>query len=136
VCGTKVFIAEARRNRKVLGGGMRQAGIIAAAGIVALETMKERLSDDHANARRLAQGIHEISGLAVDLASVQTNILYVDLVSNSITVDDLIRRLENKGVKILSTGPARFRMVTHYGINVDDIDATIKAIRDVLAGAK
>ena len=76
ICGSRDFIARARRTRKMLGGGMRQAGIIAAAGIVALETMIDRLAEDHANARRLAEGIAAIRGLATDPARVQTNILY------------------------------------------------------------
>ncbi|UCG48979.1 MAG: low-specificity L-threonine aldolase, partial [Phycisphaerales bacterium] len=79
VCGTREFIAEARRTRKVLGGGMRQAGIIAAAGIVALEQMVDRIAEDHENARRLAEGIAGISGLSIDASRVQTNIVYFEV---------------------------------------------------------
>ncbi len=78
VCGSREFIAKAHRARKVLGSGMRQAGIIAAAGIVALESMVDRLADDHANASRLALGLHEIPGVKIDLERVQTNMVYVD----------------------------------------------------------
>jgi threonine aldolase len=133
VCGSGDFIAEARRNRKVLGGGMRQAGIIAAAGIVALEQMVDRLAEDHSNARRLAEGIAEIEGLSIDIATVQTNIIYFDLDINRLSVKDLLARLEKKGIKLLCTGrPARFRIVTHYGIEAEDIDTTLAALKDVM----
>jgi threonine aldolase len=133
VCGSGDFIAEARRTRKVLGGGMRQAGIIAAAGIVALEEMVERLAEDHVNARRLAEGIAEIDGLSIDIAAVRTNIIYFDLVSYRLSVEEFLRRLEQKGIKLLCTGrPARFRMVTHYGIEAEDIDAALAGLREVM----
>ena len=128
ICGTGDFIAEARRNRKVLGGGMRQCGIIAAAGIIALEQMVERLTEDHTNARRLAEGIVEIPHLSLDLEKVQTNIVYFNLTSEKITADRLVKQLANKGIKILSLGPARLRAVTHYGISTQDIEVTLKAL--------
>jgi len=133
VCGSGDFIAEARRARKVLGGGMRQAGIIAAAGIVGLEEMVERLAEDHVNARHLAEGIAHIDGLSIDIAAVQTNIIYFDLVSHRLSVEEFLRRLEQKGIKLLCTGrPARFRMVTHYGIEAEDIDAALAGLREVM----
>jgi threonine aldolase len=133
VCGRREFIAEARRSRKVLGGGMRQAGILAAAGIVALEEMVERLAEDHANARRLAEGIAQIEGLAVDLGAVQTNILYFDLVTDKVDVQTFLTRLVEKGIKLLCIGGARrFRVVTHYGIEPEDIDVTLAAMREAL----
>jgi threonine aldolase len=133
VCGSSEFIAEARRTRKVLGGGMRQAGIIAAAGIVAVEQMVERLKEDHANARRLAEGIDKIEGLSIDLTVVQTNIVYFELVSDKIDVEAFLTRLGEKGIKLLRIGgPRRFRVVTHYGIEAGDIDMTLKALREVL----
>ena len=133
VCGSGDFIAEARRNRKVLGGGMRQAGIIAAAGIVAMEKMVERLKEDHANARRLAEGIASIKGLSIDLAAVQTNIIYFDLFSNRLDIDTFVKRLEKKGVRLLHIGgPRRCRVVTHYGIEAEDIDVTLAALREVI----
>ncbi|MHC4571668.1 MAG: low-specificity L-threonine aldolase [Planctomycetota bacterium] len=133
VCGSGDFIAEARRTRKVLGGGMRQAGIIAAAGIIALEQMVDRLAEDHTNARRLAEGIAQIEGLSIDAAAVQTNIIYFDLVSDRLSVEEFITRLDKKGIKLLCTGgPCRFRMVTHYGIEAQDIDATLAALREVM----
>ena len=136
VCGSSEFIAEARRTRKVLGGGMRQAGILAAAGIVALEEMVERLAEDHANARRLAEGIAQIEGLAVDLGTAQTNILYFELVTDKIDVQTFLTRLGEKGIKLLCIGGARrFRVVTHYGIEAEDIDVTLAVMREVMEEA-
>jgi len=132
VCGSREFIAEARRNRKVLGGAMRQSGIIAASGVVALEEMIERLAEDHKNARRLAEGIAEIKGLSIDLSKVQTNIVYFELVDGRITADELVRRVGEKGVKFLCIGPNRFRMVTHYGIEAEDIETTISALSETM----
>ncbi len=133
VCGTSEFIKEARRYRKMLGGGMRQAGIIAAAGIVALEDMIERLYEDHRNARVLAEGISKIPGLAIDLKKVQTNIIYFDLISNRISAQELLGKMEEQGIKFLSTGPNRFRMVTHYGITEEDIKLTIESLKKLLS---
>ena len=132
VCGTREFIAEARRTRKVLGGGMRQAGIIAAAGIEALDTMIDRLAEDHGNARRLAEGIDKIEGLFIDLARVQTNIIYFRVTSDRITGKQLLNRLDEKGVKTLLTGPNTFRLVTHYGIEESDIDTALSTLREAM----
>ncbi len=132
VCGTNAFIKEARRNRKVLGGGMRQCGIIAAPGMVALETMIDRLKDDHENAQRFARGIAEIHGLSIEIERVRTNIVYFDLHDEKITKTEFLDALVKKGVKILDTGPRRFRAVTHYGIEREDIDRALDAIRAVL----
>ncbi len=133
VCGSSEFIAKARRNRKILGGGMRQAGIIAAAGIVALEQMADRLEEDHNNARRLAEGISRIDGLSIDLSNVRTNIVFFDMVSNKLTSEEFIKRLADKGIKTLSlVRPNRFRMVTHCGIDSQDIDVTIEALNQVM----
>ncbi len=128
VCGSREFIAEARRNRKVLGGGMRQSGIIAAAGITALEQMVDRIAEDHTNAQRLAEGIARITGLSIEPEKVQTNIIYFNLVSQQLTVEKLLTQLNNKGIKILQTGPTRLRAVTHYGISAEDIDLTLTAL--------
>jgi threonine aldolase len=134
ICGSKEFIARARRIRKMLGGGMRQAGIIAAAGIVALEEMTDRLAEDHTNARRLADGIAGISGLDTDPARVQTNILYIDLADRRFSDEEFLKRLAKKGVRLSHTGPSRFRMVTHYGINPREIDGALNALREVMKG--
>lgn len=132
VCGSRDFIARARRIRKMLGGGMRQAGIIAAAGIVALEEMVDRLAEDHANARRLAEGIAIIPGLATEPDRVKTNILYVDLVDRRFTDEEFMARLEKKGLRLSHPGPARFRMLTHYGIGKAEIDAALVALNEVM----
>lgn len=132
ICGTKWFVAEARRNRKVLGGGMRQCGIISAAGITALEEMVDRIADDHANAQHLAQGIARISGLSIEPERVQTNIVYFDLASTQIKAEELLNELGNKGIKILNLGPSRFRAVTHYGISSEDIDFALTAIGEIM----
>jgi threonine aldolase len=128
VCGSREFIAEARRNRKVLGGGMRQSGIIAAAGITALEQMVDRIAEDHTNAQRLAEGIAHITGLAIEPEKVQTNIIYFNLVSQRFTIEKLVTQLSNKGIKILQVAPTRLRAVTHYGISAEDIDLTLTAL--------
>jgi len=134
ICGNAEFIARARRTRKMLGGGMRQAGIIAAAGIVALEEMIDRLAEDHANARRLAEGIAGIDGLATDPVRVLTNILYIDLADKRFSDEEFLRRLAGKGVRLSHTGPARFRMLTHYGIGEAEIDVALKALQEVMQG--
>ena len=133
VCGSEEFIAEARRNRKVLGGGMRQAGIIAAPGLVALDKMIDRLTDDHANARRLAEGIASIPGLSIDLSLVKTNIVYFDIAKDNVNVDQIKAGLEKKGIKALPTGPTRFRMVTHYGIEAEDIDKALSVLSAIMS---
>ena len=130
ICGSKAFVAEARRTRKILGGGMRQAGIIAAAGVVALDKMIDRIREDHANAGRLAQGIARIEGLSVDSARVQTNIVYFDVVGEGASAETLVKKLAERGLKILSVGPRRLRAVTHYGITAQDIDRAISALSD------
>ncbi len=132
VCGSKRFIEEARRTRKILGGGMRQAGIIAAAGIVALDSMVERIRNDHDNAAHLAQGIADMSGLVVDLASVQTNIVYFDVVGEGLSAETLVSHLAERGVKMICSGPERIRAVTHYGIDRDDIDAALSALAEAV----
>ena len=135
VCGSSEFIAEARRARKVLGGGMRQAGVIAAAGIKALEEMVDRLAKDHENARRLAEGIAHISGLSIEPAKVQTNIIYFELDEERMTPKELVTELDKKEVKLLSVGARRLRAVTHYGISAEDIDLTVKALGEVMKAA-
>ncbi|MEA3459504.1 MAG: low-specificity L-threonine aldolase [Chloroflexota bacterium] len=132
LCGSRDFIAGALRARKIVGGGMRQAGIIAAAGIMALETMVERLANDHANAHHLAEGLAEIPGISVDLDRVQTNIIVFELVSDRMTPADFVARLGERGVKLLAIGGNCLRAVTHYGIEAEDIEAALKVIRVVM----
>ena len=128
ICGSQPFITEARRARKILGGGMRQCGIIAAAGIVALSEMVDRLSDDHANAQTLAQGMAQIKGLAINPAEVETNIVFFDVTEQQLTGQMLAERLNQRGVKMLALGPNQVRAVTHWGISASDIDTTLVAL--------
>ena len=134
ICGSHAFIAQARRVRKLVGGGMRQAGIIAAAGIVALEEMVDRLQEDHDNAARLAQGIVELEGLAVECNRVQTNIVFFDVTSETFTAESLVADLARQGVQMLHLGPRRIRAVTHYGITGDDIERVLAVMSDVTRG--
>jgi len=131
ICGSRAFIAEARRQRKMVGGGMRQAGILAAAGIVALETMVDRLAEDHANAKVLAEGLADIPGIELDPARVKTNIVFLDL-SGELTAPQLAERLARDGVLIGAAGERRMRAVTHYGIERADIEAALSAVKRAL----
>jgi len=132
ICGSAEFIKKAHKIRKMVGGGMRQAGIIAAAGIVALEQMIDRLAEDHKNANKLAKAIAQIKGFSINLDAVQTNIVYFDLDSENITAQQVVERAKQKGVLLLNLGPKSFRMVTHYGIESDDIETTISALSQTM----
>lgn len=133
VCGSAEFIHQARRNRKILGGGMRQAGVLAAAGIVALETMVDRLAEDHRNAWRLAEGIAATPGLTIDLERVQTNIVIFGLADEvEMTPQEFVAALAQRGVKLNSIGGRYFRAVTHYGIEAEDIEAALQVISEVM----
>ncbi len=131
VVGSMDFVERARKNRKVLGGGMRQAGIIAAAGIVALDTMVDRLADDHRNARFLAEGCVRVDGLRVDLGRVQSNMVVLDV--SDIGADETVfcSQLEEKGVLAGSVGKSRIRLVTHWGIERSDVERALDVIREV-----
>jgi threonine aldolase len=130
LCGTKEFIERARKFRKMLGGGMRQAGVLAAAGIVALETMVDRLAEDHTNARRLAAGLARISGITVVNRSPPTNIVMFDL-APEIAVNEFVTRLAAKGVKVGSRGGNLFRAVTHRMVSATDISEAVTHIETV-----
>ena len=134
LCGSSDFIGEARRNRKMLGGGMRQVGVLAAAGIVALESMVERLEDDHANASRLADGLRGIAGVELDPSPPQTNMVFFNLGRSAPpAAAELVRRVGARGILLDSDGGPRFRLVTHYWISAEDVDKTIAAFREALA---
>ena len=126
LCGSGGLIARARRWRKMAGGAMRQAGVLAAAALHALDHHVERLADDHANARRLAEGLQGLPGVTV--AAPQTNIVFVDLAPDKPA--DIVARLAARGV--LATGLYRLRLVTHLDVNRDDIERAIPTLRDVL----
>ena len=133
VVGDRDFIHLAHRNRKLLGGGMRQVGIVAAAGIYALENNIERLADDNARAKRLAEAVSPLRGVAVDLETVQTNIVVADVSGSGLSVDDAILRLEHEGILVVPFGRTTIRAVTHLDIDDDDIDRTIAAFEKVFA---
>jgi len=130
LCGGADFIEEARRWRKMVGGGMRQAGVIAAAGIVALDSMVDRLAEDHANARKLAYGLAEIPGVTLDLEKVQTNLVWFGVPEGK--GNEIAAGLRAEGVNMLGGGSV-LRMVPHYGVNADDIDFALTATQRVMA---
>jgi threonine aldolase len=132
ICSTRDFISEARRVRKVLGGGMRQAGILAAAGIVSLTEMVDRLKDDHLNARTLAEGLAELKGIAIDPGFVKTNLVFFEIRRPDITAEELALQLDNHGVRLLATGPRQLRAVTHYHVTSEDIEYVLIMFRKVL----
>jgi threonine aldolase len=132
VCGPRLFVDRARRARKVLGGGMRQAGILAAAGIVALTEMTERLVEDHRNARRLAEGLSELKGLTIEPELVKTNIVFFEITDDNFTEEQLAEALSNEGVRVLPIGTRRLRAVTHYHISDKDIDFALAAFKKVI----
>jgi threonine aldolase len=132
LAGNRGFIDRARVNRKLLGGGMRQAGILGAAGLVALRTMVERLAEDHANAQGLARGLREIEGLAVDGASVETNIVLFDVVEPRWDAALLARRLADKGLLCNATGTRQIRMVTHKDVGRADVEEALDRVRSTL----
>jgi threonine aldolase len=138
LCGSREFVARARRTRKVLGGGMRQAGVLAAAGIVALTSMVERLAEDHANARALAEGMGLVAGINVLPASRRTNMVVIEIDGDSGAARRFQAAMKERGVLISPRGPSSFRCVTHYGIARADIDRTVaiaaEAAAEVFAG--
>jgi len=129
-CGSEEDVEEARRWRKRLGGGMRQVGVLAAAGLIALEKMVDRLAQDHANARTLAEGLAELPGVRCDLGRVQTNLIYFELekMPAPVFVDGCARQ----GLLSDSTGPRSIRLVTHYGIEAEDVQSALKICEEVL----
>jgi threonine aldolase len=129
VCGSRDFIARARRTRKMVGGGMRQAGIIAAAGIVALTEMVERLTEDHHNARILAEGLVELPGMHLDLDTVQTNLVIFGPRTPHPEGPSFAQELARVGVKIGDIGGGRFRAVTHYGIAQADVHEAVRIMQ-------
>ena len=130
ICGSRDFIREARRNRKVLGGGMRQVGVLAAAGIYALENMVERLAEDHENARLAAAGLRELPGVQLD-PEPQSNLIYFTIEGWDTGV--FVERLAAQGVLCFDEGRRRIRWVTHFGIERSDIEEALARTRDVIA---
>lgn len=134
LCGSADFISKARRLRKLLGGGMRQAGILAAAGIVALDEMVERLAEDHRRAAALGEGLRGIPGVHLTKNSPQTNMVFFRLdESLARSTDEFLQAMRQEGVLLMDSGPGEFRMVTHHDINDDAVEAAIASFRKVLA---
>ncbi|MFZ5824022.1 MAG: low-specificity L-threonine aldolase [Bacillota bacterium] len=132
LAGSAEFIHRARKNRKLLGGGMRQAGILAAAGLVSLRSMVARLAEDHANARALAEGLAGIEGLAVELETVQTNMVMFDTLDQRWDGASLAGAISRAGVLCGATGPRRIRLVTHNDVAAADIPEAVERIAAVL----
>ena len=130
--GTKKFINRARHLRKMLGGGMRQVGVLAAAGIISLEKMSTRLGQDHARAKSLFEGLKQVQGLKLDV-SPSSNMVYFDLLDEvNLSVDQIVDEMKKRGVLVDWAGPRRFRLVTHYWVNDAGVDKTLKAFSEVL----
>jgi threonine aldolase len=134
LAGPADFIAAARRKRKMVGGGMRQAGILAACGIVSLTQMVDRLAEDHANARRLAEGIAELPGMTVDLDRVETNIVWFDLNLARMDGAAFAAACQECGVHLYHRGGNRFRVVTHHDVSQADVEKALRVMRAVLGG--
>ncbi len=130
LCGNNEFIEEARRWRKLLGSGMRQAGIIAAAGIVSLETMIDRLAEDHANARKLTTGLSRIPGISIDPEALSTNLAFFTIEASNHA--ELTRKIDERGVLLGPRGGGFCRMVTHADVTSDDVDYALDVIESTL----
>jgi threonine aldolase len=129
--GTRAFIDEARVVRKILGGGMRQAGVLAAAGLIALEESPKVLPEDHANAKLLAEGVAELPGIKIDPERVVTNIVMFDVTETGLTADGICAQLRERGVLAAGFGSS-IRMVTHYDVSRADIEVALRELRNVL----
>ena len=129
LCGSEEDIVKARRVRKMLGGGMRQAGIIAAAGKIALTEMVERLAEDHSNARKLALGLAEIKGIEIQPEELPTNLVFFKVPEGR--SKEFATKLGKKGIKVGEREDSRWRLVTHYGITSGDIDYSLEVIQSV-----
>ncbi|TME96097.1 MAG: low specificity L-threonine aldolase [Chloroflexi bacterium] len=129
-CGSRESVQDAKRWRKRLGGGMRQVGVLAAAGLIALDQMVDRLAEDHANARTLAEGLAELPGVRCDLSRVQTNLVFFDL--DTMAAPVFTEECARRGLLGDWAGPKRMRFVTHYGIDAEDVQSALKVCEEVL----
>tara|TARA_B110000014_G_C20106576_1_gene582016 strand:+ start:452 stop:1486 length:1035 start_codon:yes stop_codon:yes gene_type:complete len=132
ILGSKNFIDKARYIRKSLGGGMRQSGILASAGIYSLDNMIDRLEEDHNNAKLLALELSKIDEIKIDVKKVYTNIIFFNLHNTIIQDSDLISKLLNNNIKIDSKGNRKFRMVTHYGFEKEGISTVVNQLKSIL----
>ncbi len=131
--GSKAFIAGARVVRKALGGGMRQAGVLAAAGLIALEEGPKRLHEDHENARLLAEGLAQIPGIAIDPRTVQSNILIADIGGTGMTSAEISGKLAERGVRANGVNPRTMRFVTHLDVSREQCKRALRVIEQVCA---
>ncbi len=136
VVGSKEFIEEARVLRKMLGGGMRQAGVLAAAGLVALEKTPPLLRRDHQNAKALAEGLAGIPGISIDPGQVQTNILVFDVSGTGLSATEISAQLKERGVLANAISPQAMRMVTHYDVSEAGIERAVAAMDQIVQAAK
>jgi len=131
--GSKGFIARARHLRKMLGGGMRQVGVLAAAGLISLEKMAKRLGQDHARAKQLADGLKQVRGLVLDAGTASTNMVYFNLTEDvNLTVNQIMEEAKKRGVLIDAAGNRRFRLVTHYWVVDKSVEQAVKVLGQVL----
>lgn len=133
VCGTRSFIERVKRYRKLLGGGLRQAGIMASAGIVALETMVDRLAEDHGRASRLADALRTIPGVRLTPPVTETNMVFFRVVRDDLSTAAFLAALNERGVRMGTLRDGVVRSVIHYMLSDDDIDRAAAAVRDVLS---
>jgi threonine aldolase len=131
IAGNRQFITRARKFRKMLGGGLRQAGILAAAGIISLQKMTQRLDEDHENAKILAEGLSSIDGIKLDLETVQTNIIICDISGLKMTGSQFSYELSHRGVKINGGQSSIVRFVTHHDVSVRDVQEVISIVREI-----
>lgn len=133
LCGSKEFIHKATRIRKQLGGGMRQVGILAAAGIIAVEQMTLRLGEDHARAKRLAEGLQGLKWLTVETTTPATNMVFANLTEDyKGTLAEAVAQIAEHGVRVDTAGPRRFRLVTHHDVDDTGVEKTLQAFKAVL----
>ena len=132
IIGQQEFIRKSRRIRKALGGGMRQSGILAAAGLFSLDNMVDRLEEDHLNAFLLANKLSELEHIEVDVDKVKTNIIFINLKKENMSDEKFLTKLNKNNLKIDYKGNRKFRLVTHYGFNKSDIDVVINIINNIL----
>ena len=135
LCGSQEFIERSLKVRRMLGGSMRQVGVLAAAGLVALDQMVDRLAEDHVNARRLAEGLATIPGLEATPEMVETNIVMLNVTHPRLTAPSLLERMAQEDVHGYAPGPKRVRLVTHYQVSREDVETAIQRFGTVMAAA-
>ena len=133
ICGSNKFIDDARRNRKALGGGMRQSGVLAAAGIIALDTFENRITNDHHNARIIAEGISALNGININLDRIKTNIIYFQLNHPDIDNIQFLDKMKESGIHFFEISSNNYRLVTNSGISSEDAEAVVSEFQNVLA---